>query len=129
MNNQIKVLLTINGIEGATLHSKAKRKIPFVLKKREMDYKNYGKRYKGKDGDKIVKKGFRKIYDFEAIPCTKSIKLTYDAYNYMTSKESPEWYFKKDWPRLSITQRLEIHLERICAHNGGKSFTYTILED
>ena len=125
MNNQPKVLLTIEGIEGATLHSKGIKKIKFIIRKKDL----YSKLYTGKDADKIVRVGTRKIEDFEVVPCKKSIKLSYDAYEYMTSKESPEWYFKKDWPRLSATNRLELHLQRICDANNGKSFTYSILED
>ena len=125
MNNQPKVLLTIEGIEGATLHSKGIKKIKFIIRKKDL----YSKLYTGKDADKIVRVGTRKIEDFEAVPCKKSIKLSYDAYEYMTSKESPEWYFKKDWPRISATNRLELHLQRICDANNGKSFTYSILED
>ena len=52
MNNQLKVLLTINGIEGATLHSKGKSKIPFVIRKKDL----YAKEYTGKDADKIDRK-------------------------------------------------------------------------
>lgn len=124
MNNQPKVLLTIEGIEGATLHSKGIKKVKFVIRKKDL-YTNYNK----KDGDKIVRVGTRKIEDFEVVPCKKSIKLSYDAYEYMTSKEAPEWYFKKDWSRLSAINRLELHLKRICDANEGKSFTYSILED
>jgi hypothetical protein len=54
MNNQIKILLTINGIPGATLHKTKKTKIPVVIRKKETSYKYYGDNYKGKDGDKIV---------------------------------------------------------------------------
>ena len=125
MNNQLKVLLTINGIEGATLHSKGKSKIPFVVRKKDL----YAKEYKGKDANKIIRKGFRRVNNVEALPASKSIKLTVDAYNYMTSRESPEFYKKKNWNLLSEKQRLEIHLERLCEHNGGKSFTYSILAD
>lgn len=125
MNNQVKVLLTINEIEGATLHSNGKSKIPFVVRKRDL----YAKEYKGKDANKIIRKGFRRVNNVEALPASKSIKLTVDAYNYMTSRESPEFYKKKNWNLLSEKQRLEIHLERLCEHNGGKSFTYSILED
>ena len=125
MNNQVKVLLTINEIEGATLHSNGKSKIPFVVRKKDL----YAKEYKGKDANKIIRKGFRRVNNVEALPASKSIKLTVDAYNYMTSRESPEFYKKKNWNLLSEKQRLEIHLERLCEHNGGKSFTYSILAD
>lgn len=125
MNNQVKVLLTINYIEGATLHSKGKSKIPFVIRKKDL----YAKEYKGKDADKIIRRGVRRVNNLEAVPASKRINLTVDAYNYMTSSERPEWYFKKDWVLLSPIQRLELHLQRTCEHNGGKGFTYSILED
>jgi hypothetical protein len=124
MNNQPKVLLTIEGIEGATLHDKGTKKLKYIIRKKDI-YDNYTK----KDADKIVRVVTRKVRELEAVPCKKSIKLTVDAYNYMTSKESPEWYFKKDWSRLSTTTRLEMHLQRICDANNGKSFIYSILED
>lgn len=124
MNNQPKVLLTIEGIEGATLHSNGVKKVKFVIRKKDL-YSNYTK----KDADKVMRAGARKIKDCESVPCKKSIKLSYDAYNYMTSKESPEWYFKKDWSRLSTLNRLELHLQRICKAEGGTSFNYSILED
>ena len=125
MNNQLKVLLTINGIEGATLHSKGKTKIPFVIRKKDL----HAKEYTGKDANKIIRRGVRRVINLEAVPVSKSIKLTVDAYNYMTSADKPEWYFKKDWGLLSPTQRLELHLQRTCEHERGKSFTYNILED
>lgn len=125
MNNQLKVLLTINGIEGATLHSKGKTKIPFVIRKKDL----FAKEYTGKDANKIIRRGVRRVINLEAVPVTKSIKLTVDAYNYMISADKPEWYFKKDWGLLSSIQRLELHLQRTCEHERGKSFTYNILED
>ena len=125
MNNQLKVLLTINGIEGATLHSKGKSKIPFVIRKKDL----YAKEYTGKDADKIIRRGARRVINYDVVPASKSIKLTVDAYNYMTSSERPEWYQKKDWGLLSPTQRLELHLQRTCEHERGKSFTYNVLED
>ena len=124
MNNYVKVLLTINGIEGATLQSRGRIKIPFVIRRKDL-YSNY----KGKHGDDIIRKGVRKISNFDVIPASKSIKLSYEAYKYMTSKEVPEWYFKKDWLRLSPIQRLELHLDRIKEANHGTSFTYSVLED
>lgn len=124
MDNHIKVLLTINGIEGATLHRRAKQKIPFVIRRKDL-YANYT----GKKGDDIIRRGVRKVYDFDVVPASKSIKLTVEAYKYMTSTEKPEWYFKKDWNRLSTTARLELHLNRIKEANNGTSFSYSILED
>lgn len=127
--SQTKIILTIHDIEGATLHSEGKSKIPFSITKSDMHWQNHKKEYKKPDKDKVVRKGIRKINNLVAVPCTKSIKMVQEAYDYMTSRESPEWYFKKDWSRLSAIQRLELHLDRICKHNGGKSFTYSILED
>lgn len=129
MNNQIKILLTINGIEGATLHRAERVKIPFVITKADIHFQNTGKLYKGKDANNVVRRGIRKYYNYESVPCSKSIKLTYDAYDYMTSVEQPSWYYKKDWKRLTPIQRLELHLQRTCDANGGTSFTYSILED
>jgi hypothetical protein len=129
MNNQIKILLTINGISGGVLHISNRAKVPFVLTKADIHFQNTGKFYKGKDGNKIVRRGVRKYYEYEVVPCTKSIKLTYDAYEYMTSTEMPSWYHKKDWRRLTPIKRLELHLQRTCDANGGTSFTYSILED
>lgn len=123
MINQVKVLLTINGIEGATLHSKGKTKIPFVIRKKDM----FAKEYTGKDADKIIRRGVRRVMNLEAVPASKKINLTVDAYDYMISSERPEWYFKKDWVLLSPIQRLELHLQRTCEHEGGKSFTYSVL--
>ena len=128
MNNQVKILLTINGISGSTLHIK-KVKVPFVITKADMHWQNTGKKYNSKDKDKIVRRGIRKYYDYESVPCSKSIKLTQDAYDYMTSSEQPEWYYKKDWRRLKPEVRLELHLDRICKANEGQSFSYSILED
>lgn len=128
MNNQVKILLTINGINGATLHTR-RVKVPFVITKADMHWQNTGKKYNNKDKDKIVRRGIRKYYDYESVPCSKSIKLTQDAYNYMTSSEQPEWYYKKDWKRLKPEVRLEMHLDRICKANEGQSFSYSILED
>ena len=68
MNNQVKVLLTISGIEGATLHSKGKTKIPFVIRKKDL----YAKEYTGKDADKIIRRGVRRVMNLEAVPVKKS---------------------------------------------------------
>lgn len=129
MNNQIKLLVTINGINGATIRNIKKVKIPFSMTKADIHWQNHNKKYKGPDKDKVVRKGVRKIWMYDVVPCSKNIKMTYDAYDYMTSTEIPVWYHKKDWKRLTPTQRLELHLQRTCNANNGTSFTYSILED
>ena len=129
MNNQPKILLTINEIPGATIRIVGRVKVPFEITKGDLHWMNHHEVYKGKDKDKVVRKGVRKIPRYAEETCSKGIKLTYDAYEYMTSTEQPEWYYKKDWKRLKPEVRLELHLQRICEANNGKSFTYNILED
>lgn len=122
MNNQTKIILTIQGIAGSTFHKEVVNTVKFLRKK---DLPNY----KGSNGNDIVRKFKVKSYNVVPVDCSKSIKMTYDAYAYMTGKEKPEWYYKKDWLRLSSKDRLELHLARICEHNNGTTFSYSILED
>ena len=55
--------------------------------------------------------------------------LGVDAYNYMISSECPHWQKSKVWNKMSLEERLKAHLQRICEHHKGKSFTYIVLED
>lgn len=123
MNNQIKILLNIQGIEGRTLHFLGKKKVKWSITKRDIYHE-----YKGKDADKEVRKGYFYMKDVEQIPCQQTIKLTQDAYDYMTSSERPEWY-KGFWNKLNRRQKLEVHLQRICGDRHGSKFSYSILED
>lgn len=123
MNNQIKILLNIQGIEGGTLRPIGKKEVKWSITKHDLDPK-----YKGKDAFKPIRKGKVIINDFEKIPCQQNVKLTQDAYDYMTSIEQPYW-FKGPWKLMTKKQRLEVHLQRICEDRRGKSFTYSILED
>ena len=75
-----------------------------------------------------MKAGNYTAITYEVVPCSQSIKLTYDAYEYMTSGERPEW-FKGPWKKMSKEQRLVAHLHRICEDMNGTGFTYHILED
>lgn len=129
MNNNIKILLNIEGIEGATIHTEGRYKVPYTLTKGDLHWMKHHKTYTKEDKDKVVYKGIRKVRRMTVIPCTKALKLTKDAYDYFTSNASPEWYFKKNWSRLSKEEKLAIHFQRICEHNGGDSYSYSILED
>lgn len=125
MQNQLKVLLTIQGIPGSKMVQIGKKKVPFELKLKEL----YPK-YNGKNPDKIGRKGHRTVNDTMFVDASKSIKLTLEAYNYMTGRECPSWF--KDvraWHKLKKEAKLEQHLNRICQANNGSSFSYNILDD
>lgn len=123
MNNQIKILLNIQGMRGGTLRPLGKKKVNWSICKKDLD-----KNYKGKDALKPISRGTTSINDFEEIPCQHNLKLTQDAYEYMTSAEQPYW-FKGPWKLMSKKQRLKTHLQRICKDKGGTAYTYAILED
>ena len=120
MNNQVKILLSIQGIAGGTLRKVGSKKIPF----KKMI------RHKGKE---ILITKFRTVDDIQSVPASKNIKLTQDAYDYMTSSECPPWIKKKsekaEWVSMSPIKRLERHFARTCQAEGGTGFTYSILED
>lgn len=126
MTNEIKVVLTILGIEGRTRHFAGKKKM-----KSELVFKD---RKTGKEFTRVL---YYKIPTYEYVPVSKRINLTLAFYNYATSIECPEWFcanhIRKDlvrkWERMSKTQRLEEHLKQITVDNRGKDFSYNILED
>ena len=122
MNNQIKVLLTIQGIPGGIIKSIKKEKRKWVFTKGDIP------NYKGKDKNAVIDKGTYIHTVYEEVPCSQSINLTYNAYNYMTSEERPEW-FKGPWKQMKKEQRLNAHLNRICESLNGKSYSYHVLED
>lgn len=126
MNNEIKILLTIE-LEGGTLVRKSE---PEIIKYQvtERDYDNT-KKWRGSDGKKVLKKGSFKHYSFETKPASKHINITQEAYSYMTSSECPYWVKPKVWGHMTAKERLENHLQRMCEHFNGKSFTYEVLKD
>ena len=104
MNSQVKVLLTIQGIPGGIIKPVKREVKRWTLTKAECS--SY---YNGKDKNKVIKAGKYTAITYEVIPCSQSIKLTYDAYEYMTSGERPEW-FKGPWKKMSKEQRLVAYL-------------------
>ena len=126
MNNTAKISLTIE-LEGSTLVRKSEPEIiKYSVTKRDLEP---NKKWKGKDGLEVLKKGVYKNYPLIAKPASQHINMSMEAYEYMTSGECPSWAKPKIWATMSKTQRLEAHLQRTCEHVGGKSFTYKILED
>ena len=126
MNYSPKISLTIE-LEGSTLVRKSEPEIiKCILTKRDLEP---NKKWKGKDGLKIVRNARFKHYSLIAKPVNQHINISVEAYRYMTSNECPYWAKPKIWAMMSETQRLEAHLQRICEHVGGKSFTYEVLGD
>ena len=126
MNYSPKISLTIE-LEGSTLVRKSEPEIiKCILTKRDFEP---NKKWKGKDGLKIVRNARFKHYSLIAKPASHHINICVEAYKYMTSNECPCWAKPKIWAIMSETQRLEAHLQKICEHVGGKSFTYEVLED
>lgn len=128
MNNTIKISLTINGIEGSTLVRRSEAEIlKYSYTEREM---NPRKKFRGKEGLNVVRKGKVKYWPLEAVPASQHINMTKEAYDYMISSNCPAWFHKpKEWKRFNQTQRLECHLARTCQHFKGTSYSYIILED
>ena len=126
MNYSPKISLTIE-LEGSTLVRKSEPEIiKYSVTKRDLEP---NKKWKGKDGLKIVRNARFKHYPLIAKPASHHINICTEAYRYMTSNECPYWAKPKIWAMMSETQRLEAHLQRICEHVGGKSFTYEVLGD
>lgn len=62
-------------------------------------------------------------------PAKQSINLSEEAYQHMiNAKEVPFFIKEKHWKALNERQRLEMHLDRICQHLDGISYTYNVLE-
>ena len=126
MNYSPKISLTIE-LEGSTLVRKSEPEIvKYSITKRDLEP---NKKWKSKDGLKVVRKGTFKHHPLIAKPASHHINICAEAYRYMTSNECPYWAKPKVWAMMSETQRLEAHLQKICEHVGGKSFTYEVLED
>ena len=91
-----------------------------------------------KSYDKKTKKFFFRKEPLEfktrkCIPASQVIKMSTEAYEYMTSISCPEWFIPKGgiskWKAMSPEQRLEAHLDRTCKALGGKSYTYVVFGD
>lgn len=101
MDNDIKITLTIQGMPGAVRKFVGKHK---------------------RDG--VV------FNDYEEVPCSQTIKMVNDAYEYFTSEVKPYWFHSVgEWKHKSKKDRLELHLARIASSYNGKSFSYFINED
>lgn len=61
---------------------------------------------------------------------TQSLSMCKEAYEYMTSKEGCPPHIKQFvWAKMKPAQRLEAHLDLVCKHLRGVSYTYKVLDD
>lgn len=120
MDNVIKISLTIQ-LEGSTLVRKSEPEV--------INYSITKKNKKTKKNHSVVKKEAHSHYSLEAKPAVLQVNMGVEAYNYMISSECPSFAKPKVWFKMNETERLNAHLQRICEHHRGKSFTYVVLED
>lgn len=143
MNNEIKVSLNII-LQGRVLLSKAEC-LKTTQKEITRKRKN-GQSYKKvidvqvEDPDKMDKDTIRvtdngknyetlTVYTRKCKPATQSINLYKDTYDYMVSKECPEWCKVSMWNQMGKKARLEAHLKQIAEHLGGELLSYQVFED
>lgn len=61
---------------------------------------------------------------------TQTISMCKEAYEYMTSKKScPPDIKQFVWVKMKPVQRLEAHLDLVCKHLKGISYTYKVFDD
>lgn len=61
---------------------------------------------------------------------TQTISMCKEAYEYMTSKDScPPSIKQFVWAKMKPVQRLKAHLDLVCKHLKGISYTYKVFDD
>lgn len=59
----------------------------------------------------------------------QNIKLSKEAYDYMTSSDCPNPRLKKEWDKFSINQKLQYHCAQIAEALGAIGFSFEVLDD
>ena len=57
------------------------------------------------------------------------LNISNESYDYMTSKECPEWSKRVEWLSMSKKKRFEAHLNRLAHDFRGKIMNYEVFED
>ena len=57
------------------------------------------------------------------------LNISNASYDYMTSKECPEWSKRVEWLLMSKKKRFEAHINRIADDFRGKIMNYEVFED
>ena len=86
-------------------------------------------RYDKKKGIK-VKSNFDINFKMSPTPTRiRVLNISNESYNYMTSKECPEWSKKAEWLSMSKKKRFESHINRIAHDCFGKIMDYEVFDD
>jgi hypothetical protein len=126
MNFEPKLLLTIVMEGGALVKGEPEIK-RFSLTKKDL-FPN--QKFKGNEGNKVIKSGTYKSTPLIAKDAVLKTRVCKEAYDSMVSSLCPAWFKNpNEWRKLSATERLEINLARTCEHFGGKSFSYTLIDE
>ena len=126
MNFEPKLLLTIV-VEGGTLIKGEPEIKRFSLTKKDL-FPN--QKFKGNEGNKVIKSGTYKSTPLIAKDAVLKTRVCKEAYDSMVSSLCPSWFKNPNkWRKLSATERLEINLARTCEQFGGKSFSYTLIDE
>lgn len=76
------------------------------------------------------KKDILNIRTRKCRPCSQSINMSKEAYDYMISVDSCLPDIKSfTWAKMKPVQRLEAHLNLVCKTLNGISYTYKIFDD
>ena len=57
------------------------------------------------------------------------LNISNESYDYMTSKECPEWSKRAEWLSMSKKKRFESHINRIAHDFLGKVMDYEVFND
>lgn len=125
MNNSIKILLTVVSEGGTLLRQREKEYINYRITKQDVTNKRLPKEI----GKQVIKSDKMFYYPLVTKPCTQHIKMSEEAYNHFISDYCPIKHLMKTWKKMTHNQRLEWHLQRICEHFKGISYSYEIMED
>lgn len=86
-------------------------------------------RYDKKRGIK-VKSNFDINFKMSPTPTRiRVLNISNESYDYMTSKECPEWSKKAEWLSMSKKKRFESHINRIAHDCFGKIMDYEVFDD
>ena len=86
-------------------------------------------RYDKKRGLK-VKSNFDINFKMSPTPTRiRILNINNETYDYMTSKECPEWSKKAEWLSMSKKKRFESHINRIAHDCFGKIMDYEVFND